>query len=39
MTAGGSQAVWKVNTLGEDSFLDKAVQAVRDFCAPDGQPA
>ena len=26
-------------TLGEDSFLDKVVQAVRDFCAPDEQPA
>jgi len=35
VTAGGSQAIFfKINTLGEDAFLEKAVQAVREFCAP-----
>lgn len=30
--AGGSQAMFfKINTVGEDAFLDRAVQAIRDF--------
>lgn len=32
MTSGGSQAMfWKVNTFGEEAFLRKADDAVRDF--------
>jgi hypothetical protein len=31
-TAGGSEAVfWKVNTFGEDAFLDKAIEAIDSF--------
>src|SRR5262245_40733930 len=32
IASGGSQAAfWKVNTLGEESFLDRLVQAVEPF--------
>ncbi len=32
VTAGGSQAMfWKVNTFGETSFLERAVEALRSF--------
>lgn len=32
VTSGGSQAMlWKVNTIGESSFLDRAVDAIRGF--------
>ncbi len=32
ITSGGSQAVFfKINTIGEDSFLDKVVQLVEDY--------
>jgi hypothetical protein len=32
ISSGGSQAVWfKINTVGEDSFLKKAVDAIRSY--------
>ena len=32
ITSGGSQAVlFKINTLGEESFLDKAVEIVKGY--------
>lgn len=35
ITAGGSQAVFfKINTVGEQNFLSKAVQALQSFSAP-----
>ena len=33
ITAGGSQAVfWKVNTIGEEAFLQTLIDAVERFC-------
>ena len=35
ITSGGSQAVfWKMNTFGEEAFLDTITEAVRPYCAP-----
>lgn len=32
ITSGGSQAVfWKINTMGEESFLEKLVRVVEDY--------
>jgi hypothetical protein len=37
--AGGSQAVFfKINTVGEDAFLDRAVQAIEAFARGSGSP-
>src|SRR5689334_3378717 len=34
ISSGGSQAVfWKVNTFGEEAFLDRAVNALRSWTA------
>jgi hypothetical protein len=34
ITAGGSQAVfWKLNTFGERAFLDRAIDALRDYAS------
>jgi hypothetical protein len=35
LTSGGSQAMfWKLNTFGEQAFLEKAVAALRGYRAP-----
>lgn len=38
ITSGGSQAVlFKINTIGEESFLSKVQRAVEDYLAKNGQ--
>ena len=39
ITSGGSQAVfWKINTFGEEAFLDTITEAVRPYSVPPAQP-
>lgn len=40
ITAGGSQAMFfKMNTVGEETFLDKAIAAIDSFSPASGDPA